>query len=206
MRDFGGDVSKAKLAEALLFALPGTPFLYYGEEIGMQGGAARDDENKRTSMQWTASAPAFGFSSHEPWFRARESEAAGVDVADERKDPQSLWSTIRALSALRHGEPALTSSAKLVRVDVDGGDRGTLALLREDGAAGTRHRRVLIVASFAGGESAPFSIDIAGRPSVLFASGVHGDIHRAATSEAGARLKIPPLAPHGFAFIALDPP
>ncbi|SFA78510.1 Glycosidase [Cohnella sp. OV330] len=49
----GGDVAKGKLAAAMLLTMPGRPFVYYGEEFGMQGAGA--DERKREPMRWTKS-------------------------------------------------------------------------------------------------------------------------------------------------------
>ena len=51
MTVFGGDVARAKLAATLLLTLPGLPFVYYGEEIGMTGD--KPDPRLRTPMQWT---------------------------------------------------------------------------------------------------------------------------------------------------------
>jgi alpha-amylase len=47
----GNNVSKSKLAAGVLLTLPGIPFIYYGEEIGMTSNS--DDPSKRTPMQWT---------------------------------------------------------------------------------------------------------------------------------------------------------
>jgi hypothetical protein len=58
MRALGGDREAARTAAALLLALPGTPFLYCGEELGMQGGPGSDDENERTPFRWTAAGDA----------------------------------------------------------------------------------------------------------------------------------------------------
>jgi glycosidase len=64
MTAFGGDVAKAKLAATLLLTLPGLPFVYYGEEIGMTGD--KPDPRLRTPMQWS-SEPGLGFTSGVPW-------------------------------------------------------------------------------------------------------------------------------------------
>src|SRR5205807_1158963 len=55
-----GDVARARLAATLLLTLPGTPFIYYGEEIGMTGD--KPDPRLRTPMQWSA-GPGSGFTS-----------------------------------------------------------------------------------------------------------------------------------------------
>lgn len=57
--ELGGDVDKAKRAATLLLTSAGTPFLYYGEEIGLAG--EKPDEDLRLPMHWSDSANA-GFS------------------------------------------------------------------------------------------------------------------------------------------------
>ena len=61
-----GDLDRARLAATLLLTLPGVPFVYYGEELGMVGG--KPDRRIRTPMPWTA-GPRAGFSTHRPWQR-----------------------------------------------------------------------------------------------------------------------------------------
>ena len=77
MSQLDGDVNKAKLAAFLLLTSPGTPFIYYGEEIGMQG--KKPDENIRLPMQWNAEANA-GFTTGRPW-RAPDADYETVNVA-----------------------------------------------------------------------------------------------------------------------------
>ncbi|HMA17269.1 MAG TPA: alpha-amylase family glycosyl hydrolase, partial [Thermoanaerobaculia bacterium] len=86
-------------ASAILFTLPGTPFVYYGEEIGMQNGPGDDDRYKRTPMPWTG-VKGGGFSAHDPWFAF----APGRDhanVAAEEKNPGSLLRRYVSLIRLR---------------------------------------------------------------------------------------------------------
>jgi alpha-amylase len=106
MTVFGGDVESAKLAATLLLTGGGTPFLYYGEEIGLTG--QKPDERIRTPMRWDASGPAAGFTTGTPWEPLGE-DPPGTDVATQRADQDSLYSTYRDLLALRAGEPALRS-------------------------------------------------------------------------------------------------
>ncbi|TDD12208.1 trehalose synthase [Nonomuraea deserti] len=86
----GGDLRRVKLAYSLLFSLPGTPVIFYGEEIGM--GENLDLEGRmavRTPMQW---APDGGFGSAEPERAMPDGPFAPerVNVAAQRKDPDSL--------------------------------------------------------------------------------------------------------------------
>jgi glycosidase len=101
------DADKAKLAAFILFTLPGTPFVYYGEEIGMTG--AKPDERIRTPMQWEF-ARGCGFTSAIAW-QPFAMDAALRSVAGETADSNSLLSHYRSLIALRAAEPALSVGA-----------------------------------------------------------------------------------------------
>ena len=104
MTALNGNVDKAKVAAALLLTAPGTPFIYYGEEIGMTG--AKPDEMIRTPMQWSAAANA-GFTTGTPWELLNPDYARGVNVAAQIEDPISLLSYYRTLIQLRNSHPAL---------------------------------------------------------------------------------------------------
>jgi glycosidase len=98
MSQLGGDVNKAKLAAFFLLTSPGTPFIYYGEEIGMQG--KKPDENIRLPMQWTSEANA-GFTTGRPW-RAPAKDFSAVNVDAQTGKPDSLLEHYRALIQLRN--------------------------------------------------------------------------------------------------------
>jgi glycosidase len=110
------DVAQAKLAASLLLTLPGVPFIYYGEEIGMSG--LKPDPLIRRPMQWSPDRYA-GFSSHRPWqdphprFRA-------MTVAGQTEEEDSLLSHYRRLIRLRKRHPALLEgSLDLVATNED---------------------------------------------------------------------------------------
>jgi glycosidase len=119
-----GDADAAKLAATLLLTGPGVPFIYYGEEIGMNG--RKPDERIRTPMRWDTSEPAAGFSSAAPW-QPLGDDPGGTDVATQRADPESLLATYRGLSQLRAASPALLSGQL---VPVASADRHVVAFLR----------------------------------------------------------------------------
>lgn len=97
-----GDPRRVRLAYSLLFALPGTPTLFYGEEIGM--GENLDIPGRvavRTPMQWSG-GPTAGFTSASPRRLVRRPPSGGfgpdhVNVADQRRDPDSLLAFIGLL-------------------------------------------------------------------------------------------------------------
>ncbi|GAB3835934.1 alpha-amylase family glycosyl hydrolase [Hymenobacter jeollabukensis] len=99
----GNDMARMKQAAALYLTMPGVPFLYYGEEVGMLGTGV--DEDKRKPMQWTAGSNA-GFTSGSPW-RALNSNYAQYNVATEQADPASLLNHYKKLIGLRTAQAAL---------------------------------------------------------------------------------------------------
>jgi alpha-amylase len=103
MSAFMGDQGKARLAASVLLTIPGSPFIYYGEEIGMTGN--KPDENIRTPMLWTADKYA-GFSTVYPW-ESTISNDQQINVATESADPNSLLSLYRTLIEIRNEHAAL---------------------------------------------------------------------------------------------------
>jgi maltose alpha-D-glucosyltransferase/alpha-amylase len=109
---------------ALLFTMPGVPFLYYGDEIGMrylyklptkEGGYGRT--GSRSPMQWNSGANA-GFSGAAPekLYIPVDTESGAPDVESQEKDPQSLLNTVKNLLRLRNSEEDLGSKPNLQTV------------------------------------------------------------------------------------------
>jgi alpha-amylase len=103
MTELHGDVAKARVAATLLLTLPGFPFVYYGEEIGMTGD--KPDERLRTPMHWSHAHGA-GFTAGTPW-EALQSDSGMANVTVESADPTSLLNLYRRLIHLRDDNPAL---------------------------------------------------------------------------------------------------
>lgn len=84
--ELGGDPQRLRLAAALLLAMPGTPFLYYGEEVGLAQSSTPGDRGQRAAMPWAT-------------------------VETQRAQPDSLLSYYRRLIKLRRQTPALREAA-----------------------------------------------------------------------------------------------
>lgn len=148
---------RARVAAMMLLTLRGTPFLYYGEEIGMSNGSVprwrmqdpvgkrywplhpgRDEE--RTPMQWDAS-PGAGFTTGPHLWLPLAGDFRAVNVQNQLHDPGSLLSLYRRLIWLRKSTPALISGSYRPE---DGVPDDCLVYRRE-----TETQRLLIALNFA---------------------------------------------------------
>jgi maltose alpha-D-glucosyltransferase/alpha-amylase len=105
----GNNRRKIELLNALLFSLPGTPVLYYGDEIGMGDNVYLGDRNGvRTPMQWTGDRNA-GFSRANPQklilpvMMTSEYHYETINVEAQQENPSSLLWWMKRLIALRSG-------------------------------------------------------------------------------------------------------
>ena len=148
----------ARGAALLLLTLPGTAFVYQGDELGMGDGPQGEPpvdrfgrDAYRNPMQWDGS-PTGGFTTGRPWLPP--TDPAARNVADQRRDPGSILSLYRRLIEMRRGlrgELRLVDSApELVAftrgqhlIAVNAGERPAAApphgevLLASDGSSGT---------------------------------------------------------------------
>jgi alpha-glucosidase len=113
----GGDLGRRRglAVTALLLALPGSPYLYQGEELGLDETEVPDDlrqdpvflrgkgagrDGCRTPVPWTAEPPGHGFTTGDPWLPfGPDARTHAVDL--QQRDPQSVLSTYRRLLAVR---------------------------------------------------------------------------------------------------------
>jgi alpha-glucosidase len=115
----GEDQQRA--AAMLLLTLPGTAFVYQGDEIGMVDGPGGDPpadrhgrDGARHPMQWSDDQ-AGGFTSGTAWLPASDPGARNVE--DQRGDPASILELYRALIRVRR---TLAGGLELVTADPDG--------------------------------------------------------------------------------------
>ena len=151
----GEDDERLKVAAAMLLTLRGTPFMYYGEEIGMRNIRLRRSEildrvgrrywpfykgrdGCRAPMQWTGGVNA-GFSEGKPWLPVHPDHVfRSVEAQDEQ--PNSLLNFYRRLIRTRRTEPALRSGLFL---PVTYEPRSLLAYLRK-----TKDQTLLVALNF----------------------------------------------------------
>jgi alpha-glucosidase len=151
----GEDDHQPLLAMTLLLTLRGTPFLYYGEEIGMRDIALKRTEildppgkkywpvykgrdGCRSPMQWN-DAPFAGFSSAKPWLPVHPNYLRR-NVAAQRENPNSLFNFTKRLIGLRRTYPALRQGSFRVFFRAD---TGVLAFERQ-----LDDQRVLVYINF----------------------------------------------------------
>jgi alpha-amylase len=190
--ELGEEPDATRLAAALLLAMPGTPWIYYGEEIGMRNGASLKDEHKRKPMQWAGDAHG-GFTEGTPW-EPLHPQTAAINVADQTDDPDSLLSLYRELIRARRAAPALhRGSAGVVPISSPTTDE-VWALRR---AAGDD----TVICAFNLGESSALAVRIPG----VDASGATDLLTGEAIPVDGGELEVGDLGPRGFRYIKLLP-
>jgi glycosidase len=187
----GGDVARAKLAASLLLTLPGIPFVYYGEEIGMTGD--KPDPRLRTPMHWSR-RPAAGFSDGIPWEPLQpDSFSANVEAMDH--DPASLLGLYRELIRLRTANAAL-GGGELVELDAGTDAVAAWLLRRGDHVA-------LVVANLTGSALAGVRLSSAAgvlppgtfEPRVLFGGRTAASLEVGADGRMHGYAPMPSLAP-----------
>ena len=115
---YGRTPEEIKAAMVLLFTVPGVPFVYYGDEIGMdyiedlpskEGGYIRT--GARTPMQWDHGKNC-GFSPSDEPYLPVDTRAGAPTVADQEPDPESVLSLVKQLIALRKNDNRLWTDAE----------------------------------------------------------------------------------------------
>ncbi|GAB3609620.1 maltose alpha-D-glucosyltransferase [Humibacter ginsengiterrae] len=147
--------AELELAHALLFSLPGTPFLYYGDEIGMGDNIwLPDRDSSRTPMQWTPDRNA-GFSTADPGklylpvVQSLVYHFNQVNVEAQLAQSRSLLHWVRNVIYVRKGHPVFGLGSITV---LPSDHSSVLAFVRSYGGSGTvfgdQPENVLCVFSF----------------------------------------------------------
>lgn len=125
------DIDKAKVAAAIMLTLPGTPYLYYGEEIGMRG--KKPDPKIREPFLWDNSGQG-----RPQWIEIEYNNQEDIKaLSEQRNDPNSLFNHYKELLDLRSSESTL-SAGELIDYSV--ADPAVLAYMRSN-----QNNRLLIL-------------------------------------------------------------
>jgi len=141
-----GDRRSLELLHGLLLSLPGSPVLYYGDEIGMGDEYSLDDrDGVRTPMQWNGESGA-GFSTTDPenfWLPLVATEGyrpQDVNVADQKAEPGSFLNWLRTMLKTRRSHPEMGLGSFEI---LDAAEPAVLAYVRE-----LDDRMTLVLANF----------------------------------------------------------
>ena len=141
-----GGARKARALAALIHALPGSIYIYQGEELGLpsadlpdearqdpafirSGGTDKGRDEGRVPLPWDSHLPNYGFGVGKPWLpQPKDWAQYCVDV--EENDPDSSLTFYKQSLALRHSNPALGGEGSITWLDAPA---GTLHFTREPG-------------------------------------------------------------------------
>lgn len=146
--------ARAKVAAAALLTLPGVPYLYFGEEIGMVGD--KPDENIRTPMQWEPNPRTAGFTTGKPW-REPQKNTQRSNVRTQQQWAHSILTAYKKLIRLRLGDEAIRRGGF---VQARASDKALTAFVRtQPGPDGRTARAVLVILNFSDSPKRGFVID-----------------------------------------------
>jgi maltose alpha-D-glucosyltransferase/alpha-amylase len=193
------DRKRIELLNCLLLTLPGSPIVYYGDEIGMGDNIYLGDRNGvRTPMQWSRDRNA-GFSTADesqlylPVITDPVYSYQAVNVEAQLKQPSSLLSTMKRLITVRKGCPAFgRGSIQFLRPV----NQSVLAFLRE-----YEDELILVVANLSG-RSQPVTLDL-GRHRGAVPFELLGETRFPVI---GSEPYFLSLGPHGFYWFRLERP
>ena len=194
----GNNRRKIELINSLLFSLPGTPIIYYGDEIGMGDNFYLGDRNGvRTPMQWTADRNA-GFSRANPqqlYLPAiidPEYHYESVNVENQQKNVSSLFWWMRRMLAVRQ---RFTAFARGTIEFIQPENAKVLAYVRRHG-----EEAVLVVANLSR------FVQVAELDLAAFAGQVPEELFGHSTfPEIKTTPAVFTLSPHGFYWLLLRP-
>jgi maltose alpha-D-glucosyltransferase/alpha-amylase len=181
----GLSLRETALFYAMLFTMPGVPFLYYGDEIGMrylyqiptkEGGYTRT--GARTPMQWDSGANS-GFSTAGPeqLYLPIDSDDNAPNVAVQEKDPESLLNTVKALIRLRRSDEDLGPKPNL-EILYAGSDAANGSAVPRSGISGGRSffykRGAFIIGLNPGVNAVQVPISAHGTPKPVYSIGACG--------------------------------
>jgi alpha-glucosidase len=173
--------ARARVAAMMLLTLRGTPFLYYGEEIGMRQVEVPVERRRdrmgrdgcRTPMQWSVGRSGGFTSAREPWLPLGDTGAVNVEA--QAREPGSLFALYRSLLRLRRSTRALREGR--IRI-VERAPEGCFVFARETG-----DEAVIVALNFT---AEPRDVTVGGGPVLLSTADALRQVVNAGTIRLGA--------------------
>ncbi|MGD0609963.1 MAG: alpha-amylase family glycosyl hydrolase [Anaerolineales bacterium] len=209
MTQLGGSADKVKAAASMLLTAPGVPFLYYGEEVGLEGGGL--DELKRRPMQWSAGANA-GFSTVTPWEQVGPGDQI-FNVTDESKDPTSILADYRELLQIRNQHAALRQGDMDLVTSSNAGLYSILRVSRGSESANGVDEAVLVLINLTNAPISNYDLSLDKSPLApgsyqlvpLMGSGLTADLMVTTGGEFAQQQPVSEIPSYGTAILQLQP-
>lgn len=165
----GKSAAKEKLAAAVLLTAAGTPYIYYGEELGLYGTKENGDEYVRGPMLW-------GDGSETAYTDKIDKGVAGsvASVENQQADDQSLWQSYQTFIRLRNTYPALAQGTMSKHPVYNDGNTTTGKAIAAWYMANDA-QKLLVIHNFSGSP-----VEISLTDTVKKAVGVQGDVQQKA--------------------------
>ncbi|WP_119072313.1 maltose alpha-D-glucosyltransferase [Aggregatilinea lenta] len=197
------DRRRIELLNAMLFTLPGSPIIYYGDEIGMGDDIWLDDrDGVRTPMQWDDSKDA-GFSEADHLYApVIDDDVFGyqhLNVKAQRADSASLWHTMRHMLDVRRKFRAFGRGTFTFALPPAEEVLGYWRVYRADGED-RLEEHILVLANLSD-EPQEFTLDLGSYVGIAPKDLLTGEEWPVAGSDAYA-IK---LAPYGYHWLSLSP-
>ena len=190
---------KNKVAASVLLTAPGVPFLYYGEELGLQG---QGHEGSRQPMQWSGD-PNAGFTTGDPWHEL------GFDwefynLTNQTDDPASIFSHYRNLVQIRNQHAALrVGDVKVLTAS----DKAIYSIMRV-----SQQEAVLVLVNLSGRTVMDYWLDLEESnlaegdylPAPIFGEGIFSALAANAGGGISQYVPIPKVPPYGTFILQLQ--
>lgn len=125
----GNNMQRAKMAASILFTVSGSPYLYYGEEIGMRGMKTTGDINVREPFLWDAKA---NDTYRTSWFNPVNSvEPIVTPLNAQKMDSLSIFNHYKSLIKLRNTYESLSKGRTIIPENFDNYSKNFMAFYRE---------------------------------------------------------------------------
>ncbi len=178
----GGDIAKSKVAAAILLTISGSPYLYYGEEIGMVGFKDNDDRNVREPFLWS---PISNDNIRTKWHTPRYSTDQNVEpLSVQQGKSESIYNVYKQFCELRNTYPSLAYGDMILPDNFDVYSKNFMAFERRYG-----NERLFIIHNVS-----PYQSGYSYKGKIVRGVASLGDVSYKSTGEDSYLITLPPYS------------